>query len=126
MGTIPLQPTGAEFERVDNTPVELPTRLRLPQSRTDQIRQFIREEMSRAAFDQGHDTFGEADDLEPDDEDYLPVSPYEMNELEPPAPLEPPPPLQNGVEAEGRPAADPPATSKDQAAPSHGGVDGPK
>lgn len=76
----------SDFEPVDDTPVAIPTRLRLPQSRTDQIRAFIREEMSRAAADQGHETFAEADDLEPDDEEDLPLSPYEELLFEPPSP----------------------------------------
>lgn len=75
-----------EYEKVDRTPVEIPTRLRLPQSRTDQIRAFIREEISRKAEAAGVETFEEADDIEPnEDEGELPFSPYELNELEPPA-----------------------------------------
>lgn len=92
-----------DFEPVDNTPVEIPTRLRLPQSRTDQMRRFIREEMSRHVADQGHETFAEADDIEPDDEENMPMSPYELMELEPPAPL------QTDVKAEGQPPVDPAA-----------------
>lgn len=74
-----------EYEHLDTTPVEMPTRLRLPQSRTDQIRQFIREEISRKSAHEGQETFEEADDIEPDDEGDLPLSPYELQELEPPA-----------------------------------------
>jgi len=70
------------YEIPDNTPVSLPTRLRMPKSRTEQIRAMIRQEFSRAAADQGHETFEEADDLElPDGEEW--VSPYE-NDFEPP------------------------------------------
>lgn len=100
-----------DFEPVDNTPVELPTRLRLPQSRTDQIRQFIREEMSRAASDQGHETFEEADDIEPDDEESMPYSAYELSQLEPDSPPESP------GEPVGQPPADPAAKSEVPAAP---------
>lgn len=126
MSTKPLPPTGAELERVDNTPVELPTRLRLPQSRTDQIRQFIREEMSRASASQGHETFEEADDVEPDDDDHLPLSRYELLELEPPAPVEPPSPPKDGVKAEGRPPVDPAAMPKEPQPAGSGGSDGTK
>lgn len=91
------------YQTVDTTPVEIPTRLRLPQTRTDQIRAYIREELSRAQADQGQETFEEADDLEPDDEEYLAYSPYEERELEPPAPL------QNGVAPVGAQPADPAA-----------------
>lgn len=70
------------YEIPDNTPVSIPTRLRLPQSRTDQIRQFIRAELSRQALDQGHETFSEADDFELDDGETW-VSPYE-GDFDPP------------------------------------------
>jgi len=71
------------YEPVDNTPVEIPTRLRLPQSRTDQIRMYIREELSRAAQSQSHETFEEADDVEPHDEENLPLTRYVAMLLEP-------------------------------------------
>lgn len=89
------------LETIDTTRVEIPTRLRLPQNRTDQIRAFIREELSRASEMQGHETFDEADDIEPDDEEEMPYSAYELRELEPPAPL------QNGVAPTGAAPDDP-------------------
>lgn len=101
------------FEPVDNTPVEIPTRLRLPQSRTDQIRSFIRQELSRQALDQGHETFEEADDFEIDEED-SPLSPYELHDLEPPAPPDPVP--AKPVKAEGQPPDGPAASSEVPAA----------
>lgn len=55
------------YEIPDNTPVEMPTRLRLPQTRASQIQGFIRQEMSRQAQEQGHETFEEANDLDVDD-----------------------------------------------------------
>lgn len=55
------------FEVPDNTPVEVPTRLRLPQTRASQIQAFIRAELSRQALDQGHESFDEANDLDVDD-----------------------------------------------------------
>lgn len=73
----------AGYEPVDNTPVEVPTRLRLPQSRTEQMREFIRREMSLNAQEAGHESFEEADDIEPDDEENMPLSPYELHMLEP-------------------------------------------
>lgn len=107
-----------DFEPVDDTPVSIPTRLKLPQSRTDQMREFIRREMSIQAAEQGEETFEEADDFEIDEED-TPLTRYEMLYLEPPA-EEPAPPLQNGVKAEGQPPdvpaaspeGNPPATPK--------------
>lgn len=109
------------YQRIDTTPVEIPTRLRLPQSRTDQIRQYIREELSRVAADQGHESFEEADDLEPDDEVEEPLTKYELMDLEPPTPL------QNGVAAQPQPPADPAASSEVPApSPTPGVVDGTK
>lgn len=98
-----------DYEPVDNTPVEIPTRLRLPQSRTDQIRAYIRAELSRQASDQSFESFEEADDIEPDDEEGLPYTPYELSALEPPAPTNPP--TKQG-EAEGQQPAGPAASSE--------------
>lgn len=115
----------SDFEPVDNTPVEIPTRLRLPQSRTDQIRQFIRMELSRQADSSGHETFEEADDLEPDDDGDMPLTRYELMELEPPAPAEPL--STNPVEAEGQPPAVPAASSEvPPVSVPTGGIDGKK
>lgn len=92
-----------DLEPVDNTPVAIPTRLRLPQNRTEQMRHFIRQEMSRNAAESGHETFEEADDIEPDDEEAMPLTPYELRDLEPPLP-----PIDR-QEPVGQPAAVPPA-----------------
>lgn len=70
------------YEIPDNTPVELPTRLRVSPNRISQMRQLVRAELSRAAAEQGHETFEEADDFSlPDGEEW--VSPYEET-FEPP------------------------------------------
>lgn len=74
-----------EFEPVDNTPVEMPTRLRLPQTRVDQMRSFIRSELSRQSQAEGFETIEEADDFDVGEEGELPYTPYELTELEPPA-----------------------------------------
>ncbi|AZL82755.1 hypothetical protein [Apis mellifera associated microvirus 48] len=105
-----IKDTSMIYQTLDDTPVSMPTRLRLPQSRTEQIRQYVREEMSRAAAEQGHESFEEADDFSLDDEEDMPLSPYEL------AMLEPTPPLQNGVSAEGAPPVGPAATSEVPAA----------
>lgn len=120
---IPPGANPADYEVLDNTPVALPTRLRLPQNRTDQIRAFIRQEMSRSALEAGHETFEEADDIEPDDDDALPLTRYELMELEPPVP-EPPTPLKKPVKAVGQPPADPAAMPEVTPPPSHGDGDG--
>jgi hypothetical protein len=100
-----------QLQTIDTTPVELPTRLRIPQNRTDQIRAYIREEISRASLNTGHESFEESDDIEPDDGDEMPYSPFELHELEPATPL------QNGVAAQAAPAVDPPATPEVPAPP---------
>lgn len=114
----------SDFEPVDNTPVEIPTRLRLPQSRTDQMRAFIRHELSMRADEEGHESFEEADDIEPDDEEALPYTRYELNELEPVA--EPTTPLQNGVQAEGPAPVDPAPSSEGKDPPNPEGSNGSK
>lgn len=66
---------GIEFP--DSTPVEVPTRLRMPQRQVDRVREIIRQEMSRQAAAEELETFEEADDFElPDVEAF---SPYEEN-----------------------------------------------
>lgn len=71
-----------DFEPVDNRPVEVPTRLRLPQSRAAQMQQFIRQSLSRMSAEQGHESFEEADDIEPDDGDDMPLTRYELQEFD--------------------------------------------
>lgn len=64
------------YEVPDNTPVEIPSKLRLGISRADQMRRFIRQELSRKAVDDGQESFEEADDFDlPDGEPWM--SPYE-------------------------------------------------
>lgn len=70
------------FGRVilDATPVEVPTRLKMPASRAEQIREFIRHELSLQAAAQGHETFEEADDFSIDETE--PLTPYELMMLD--------------------------------------------
>lgn len=82
------------YQSLDNTPVQMPTRLKLPQTRTDQIRSFIREEISRAAHDRGVETFEEADDFDLEDMEAEPLSRYEQMLLEPPVQEEKNPELE--------------------------------
>lgn len=117
-----------EYEHLDTTPVEIPTRLRLPQTRTDQIRAFIREELSRKAAHDGQESFEEADDIEPDDDEgALPYSAYEERDLEPPAfgqPGSPPAKPAVAVPAVGGAPADP--AQPTSAPTTAGGADGKK
>lgn len=65
------------FEIPDNTPVSVPTRLKLPQSRVDQMRDFIRHELSLRAHADGVETFDEANDLDVEGFEDFPTSIYE-------------------------------------------------
>lgn len=67
------------WEIPDNTPVEIPSRLRLPQSRAQQIQAFIRQELSRHAMDEGHESWEEANDLEVDEFDQFGMTAYERS-----------------------------------------------
>lgn len=87
-------------ELPDSTPIELPLHWQRPQTIQEQIRSFVRSELSRRAAAQGEETFEEADDFDVDD-DFDPRSPWELNfdqeqeprqTAEPPAPAPPPPP----------------------------------
>lgn len=67
----------------DQTPVEVPTGLRRPPSIHEEIKRFIRSELSRQAQANEMETFEEADDFEIDDSeiDDLPT-PYQLREPE--------------------------------------------
>lgn len=78
-------------EVVSDEPKALPVSMK-PRSHFDQIREFIRQEVSRQAVAEGKETFEEADDFEVGD-DYDPSSPWELSDdqayykpSEPPAP----------------------------------------
>lgn len=64
---------GVEYP--DPTPVEIPSRLRIPQRQVDRIRDMVRHEMSQRAQAAGAESFEEADDFEMDDVEF--TSPYE-------------------------------------------------
>lgn len=69
-------------ELPDPTPVELPLRLRKPETQEDMMRRIVLEEhLSRQAREEGLETFAEADDFEID-EDPDPISHYEVLDLE--------------------------------------------
>lgn len=66
-------------------PAEIPLNFRRPPTLQEQIKMYVRRELSMQAADDGHETFEEADDFEVDD-DYDPSSPYEENfDVEQPA-----------------------------------------
>lgn len=66
----------------DGTRVELGVPRRRPNSLADDLKRFIRDEVSRQAEQQAFETFEEADDFEVDDEPPDPISRYEMSELQ--------------------------------------------
>ncbi len=73
----------ANGERVDNTPVEVPVGYGHPTPLREQMKMWIREEMSAAAEEAGEETFEEADDFDVDDADEVDIiSPYELSELQ--------------------------------------------
>lgn len=63
----------------DPRPVEWPTGLSRPPSLQDEIKRFVRMELSRQAADQGVESFEEADDFDLDeDPDVVPRTAYEL------------------------------------------------
>lgn len=65
---------------VDNQPIEVPLEWREPPSLQEEIRRYIRVEMSRVAEENGHETFEEANDLEFSDDDDFGPSANELTE----------------------------------------------
>lgn len=66
----------------DSTPVAVPHEWQRPLSLHEQIKRFVRSELSRRAHDEGQETFEEADDFDVD-EDPDPLSAYELQEAAP-------------------------------------------
>lgn len=100
----------------DQRQVEVPSGLGRPLSLQDEIKRFVRIELSRRAADDGAESFEEADDFDVGDDDPEEfLSPYEVTELVPEATdrdAEPPPdpkeraPAQNpATPVESAPAA---------------------
>lgn len=66
-------------EHLDTTPIELPIGYQQPETLAEQMRRFIRQEVSQVAQAQSLGTFTEEDDFEEDDE---PLTPYEMTDMQ--------------------------------------------
>lgn len=81
---MPLNEKGHEV--LDATPVARPVGWSRPESLQEQIRRFVRNELSQHAAAQGHETWEEAEDFEVGD-DYDPRSPYELDDDQEAAPL---------------------------------------
>lgn len=69
-------------EYPDPTPVEVPVRFRGVPSLQDDIRRMVRAEISRAASEQGFESFEEADDFDVDDGEGEFITPYELSPLQ--------------------------------------------
>lgn len=111
--------------KMDTTPLALPVGMRQPPTLAEEVRRFVRQELSESASQAGSETFEEADDFTEEDPDRLPLTPYELTAMqaEEPAggydpdsepadpPLEPPP---EGAEKEAQPTegADPEVPSE--------------
>lgn len=63
------------IEHPDPRPIEVPSRLKMPQRQVDRVREIIRQEFSRRAMEDGKESFEEADDFDIPGEE--PFSPYE-------------------------------------------------
>lgn len=74
-----MKPNYNEYgeEILDQTPVAMPLKFKIPVPLSEKIRQMVREEVSQAAEENGLETFEEADDFEIEDEVSLPGTPYE-------------------------------------------------
>lgn len=69
----------------DPVPVAVPAGWTRPEPLADLIRRMVRTEFSRAAAEEGEESFEEADDFDVEDEDPDPLSAYEINEAAPEA-----------------------------------------
>lgn len=64
-------------ELPDGTPVEVPVNLKRPPPLHEMIKAFVRRELSAQADANGQETFEEANDFGEEDEEELPMTPYE-------------------------------------------------
>lgn len=65
----------------DQEPIEVPLEFKRPPTLQEEIKRYIRVEMSRAAEEEGLETFEEADDFSDDDDDF-PLSQHELTEMQ--------------------------------------------
>lgn len=106
----------------DPTPVAMPIGFKRPEALVDQIRRFVRRELSESAAGHGYETFEESDDFDiEDDDDYDPQSPWELNfdqeREERPSAKRKRESAANG--SEGKPSpSDPDSDDRDEARPS--------
>lgn len=83
---------GSGRELHNPIPVAIPIGLNRPPTLQEQIQRVLRQELSRQADAQGHETFDEADDFDVEDDDQInPISQYEIHEMIPEEPIPPNP-----------------------------------
>ena len=68
----------------DNTPIEVPLKLRIPKSEYEKIAEQVSMELSRRNEEKGEEGFEESMDFDIDDDpdDALDLSPYEITEMQ--------------------------------------------
>jgi hypothetical protein len=67
------------LELPDPTPVAIPVHLRVPESMDSRIARIVSHSLSKAAQEQGFETFEEADDFDIDDDPIDPETPWEKD-----------------------------------------------
>ncbi len=77
---IAMEDRSRRKEYPDSTPIEVPIGYDTPLPLREEMRRFIKQELSAAAESAGEETFEEADDFDIDEEETL--SPYELTDLQ--------------------------------------------
>lgn len=107
-------------EVLDATPVAMPVGWSRPPSLQDQVRRFVRQELSRQAAEAGMETFEEADDFDVGD-DFEPSSPWELTFDQEMQPGPEKGPSRASVEPEVKPEGKPEPVKTDVEPPGQGG-----
>lgn len=77
--TVEFIPMASRTEQLDTTPIEVP--IQRPLTLKEEMQRFIRQEFSNQLHDDGFETFEESDDFDIDD-DFDPLSEYELSDLQ--------------------------------------------
>lgn len=107
-----------QVEDLDLTPVALPVDFDRPPTIQQLVAQYVQGSLSAQAAEEGYGTFEEEDDFEPEEEELLPLSGFEVLEMAPDTPPGEPeadaaPPEEKAVEA----ASEPPEAASEPEAP---------
>lgn len=84
----------SDVEKLDPTPIEATVPIHTHLTMQEELRRFVREQVSQAANEVGAETFEEANDFEEENPDLLDMTAYELDALQ----VDDTPPL-DGVEA---------------------------